>query len=320
MMATAVAALLGASSCSAAARTTVHYRTVTVDGLQIFYREAGKPGAPTLILLHGRETSSREFERIIPLLGGKYHVIAPDLPGFGESSAPAPAQFAYTFDHLTQVTRDLLVVLGISRYGLLMHDWGVSVGFRLAAADPAKVTILAVQNGVICKDPSKPKVWLDPFWERRDAAAEARLRNSYEVTTRIKYHKLGAVDPEAIPPEAWIVDQYHLDQPGRKDIQVELMYAFGHEDARYAEWRSYLRAHRPPLLILWGKDSPVYSPDDADCYKHADPAAQVHMFSGGHFLLDERSPEAARLVLALDPVRRQRAVPLIYRRPPPIGQ
>ena len=319
-IATAALSTALGSPTPAAPSPAVHYRTASVDGLQIFYREAGNRNSPVLVLLHGRETSSHEFRDIIPLLAEKYHVVAPDLPGFGESSAPAAAQFVYSFDHLGAVTADFLKSLKIDRYGLIMHDWGVFVGFRLATRAPEKISMLVVQNGIICEQPNKPRVWLDDFWERRDTAAEARLRNSYRVATRIKYHKVGAANPDGIAPESWIADQYHLDQPGRQDIQVELTYDFGHQNAHFAEWQAYLRDRRPPLLVLWGKDSPVYSPSDVDCFKKADPAAQVHMFSGGHFVLDERYSEAARLVLALDPARPRTAVPLIHVRPPPFGQ
>ena len=159
------------------------------------------------------------------------------------------------------------------------------------------------------------------FWERRDGAAEARLRNSYRVATQINLHKVGAANPDGdfVFPESWIADQYHLDQPGRQDIQVELTYDFGHQNAHFAEWQAYLRDRRPPLLVLWGKDNQVYSPSDADCYKKADPAAQVHMFSGGHFV-STNNLEAARLVLALDPARPRKAVPLIHVRPPLFGR
>lgn len=299
-----IAAALAASphASLAAAPAPIHYRTAKVDGIDLFYREAGPKDAPVLVLLHGRQTSSHMFRELIPLLATRYRVIAPDLPGFGQSGAPPPAQFAYTFDHLGAVVRDLLRDLHVGSYGLVMHDWGVPLGFRLAVAAPKQVRLLVVQNGVICEDPDRGPVWLDPYWETRDAAAETRLRNSYRLATTIKYHQIGAASPDRVSPDGALLDQYYLDQPGRKDIQAELMYDFGRSNrALQPQWRRYLAQYRPPLLVLWGKDSPVYSPGYADCYTKADPNAAVHFYKGGHFLLDEYAEDAARRILAVRP-------------------
>jgi pimeloyl-ACP methyl ester carboxylesterase len=152
---------------------------------------------------------------------------------------------------------------------------------------------------VICEDAKRERVWLDPYWEKRDPAAETRLRNSYRLQTTIKYHQIGASDVADIAPDTWSLDQYYLDLPGRKDIQAELMFNFGREHARYDEWQAYLKRHRPPLLVLWGRDSPVYSEFHAYCYKTADPAADIHFYKGGHFLIDEHAEDAAKRILAL---------------------
>jgi pimeloyl-ACP methyl ester carboxylesterase len=175
----------------------------------------------------------------------------------------------------------------------------VPLGFRLASAAPEQISILVVQNGEICDDPNRETVWLDSYWEKRDPAAETRLRNSYRLQTTIKYHQMGASDSTAVSPDTWILDQYYLDQPDRKDIQAELMYDFGRNKAHHAEWQRYLTQHRPPLLVLWGKDSPVYSPFHAECYRKANPAVLVHFYAGGHFVLDEYAQDAAKRILDL---------------------
>ena len=301
IMAFSAAALL--LSQSALAGPPVRYRTAAVDGLTIAYREAGPADGPVLVLLHGRQTASHMFQALIPPLAEHYHVIAPDMPGFGQSSAPAPSEFAYNFDHLAEVTRAFLKDRGVDRFGLVMHDWGVSVGFRLAAAAPRSISLLVVQNGVICDDPKRERVWLDPYWETRDPAAEARLRNSYRLQTTIKYHQIGARDAANIAPDAWALDQYYLDLPGRKDIQAELMFQVGREHSHYGEWQAYLKRYRPPLIVLWGRDSPVYSEFHANCYKTADPAADIHFYNGGHFLFDEHAEDAAKRILALAPAK-----------------
>lgn len=296
----ALAALM-AISVPAAATPETRYRVVKVENVDIFYREAGPPEGPVLLLLHGRQTSSHMYRELIPLLARRYRVIAPDLPAFGQSGTPAAKEFAYTFDHLATVAAALLKNLGIDRYGLVMQDYGVGIGFRIAAAAPERVSLLVVQNGEICEPPKREPLWLDAFWEKRDPVAEQRLRNSYRLGTTVKYYRVGAEQPERVSPDAWTLSQYYLDQPGRHDAQVELMHDFPSNVALYPAWQTYMRRHRPPTLILWGKDSPIYSVERAACYSDANPRAVVRLYSGGHFMLEEHAADAAAEILKLEP-------------------
>jgi pimeloyl-ACP methyl ester carboxylesterase len=293
------ALLLSTSAAAKAEPTTISYHSAKVEGVEIFYREAGAHGAPVLLLLHGRQTSSHMFRDLIPIIAKRYHVIAPDLPGFGQSGTPPLSEFAYTFDHLASVAEGLLKALSIENYGLVMQDYGVAVGFRMASAAPERINSLVIQNGEICEAKEKQQLWLSPFWEKRDPAAEQRLRNSYRLATTIKYYQLGAAKPETISPDAWALSQYYLDQPGRHDAQVELMHDFPSNVARYPAWQDYLRKHKPPTLVLWGKDSPIYSVERIQCYREANPDAVVRIYSGGHFLLEEHAAAAGAEILKL---------------------
>jgi pimeloyl-ACP methyl ester carboxylesterase len=296
------ATLLAILFATPANASLIHYRTVAVENVPIFYRDAGAPGRPVLILLHGRQTSSHMFRALIPLLAAHYRVIAPDLPGFGQSGTP-DASFSYTFDHLGAVVTEFIAAIGVSRYGLVMQDFGVPIGFRVATAAPARITLIVAQNGVICERPNREPPWLAPFWANRDPATETRLRNSFRLRTTIRYYQLGASHSDAISPDSWALSQYYLDQPGRQDQQVELVHDMPSNDAHFAAWQAYLRAYRPPTLILWGRDSPIYSLAHIDCYRNANPRTIVRLYAGGHFMLEEHAAEAAGEILRMRPIR-----------------
>jgi pimeloyl-ACP methyl ester carboxylesterase len=281
----------------------VRNRSIQVEGVNLFYREAGPADAPVLLLLHGRQTSSHMYRNLIPLLAARYRVIAPDLPGFGQSDTPDSGAFTYSFDHFAAITRELLERLAVRRFGLVMQDFGVPVGFRLAVAAPERIDLIVVQNGVICEPVNRQPVWLDAFWANRDPAAEQRLRNSYRLATTIRYYQAGAHDLQRISPDAWILSQYYLDQPGRHDAQVELMHDFASNFARYPAWQEYLRRYRPRTLVLWGRNSPIYSPEQAECFRQANPHAVLRFYDGGHFLLEEYGETAAAEILSLRPLR-----------------
>lgn len=277
-------------------RATLRYDTVKVDGLDIFYREAGNRDAPTLVLLHGFPSSSRMYETLMPLLADRYHVLAPDYPGFGHSSAPAPQDFAYTFDHLAQVIERWLDALQLDRFALFVQDYGGPVGMRLAEARPHAISALIVQNAVAHDE------GLGPLWETRKAfwrdraAHEAALREnlvSFEAT-RLR-HVGHSPNLERYDPDAWFDEFAFLSRPGQVDIQTELFYDYRNNVAAYPRWQAWLRAHRPPLLVLWGRHDPSFTVEGAWAWQRDVPEAEVHLLDAGHFALDEAVDEAAHL-------------------------
>ncbi len=287
-----------ATDVALGAEAVVGSRVLTIDGADVFVREAGSPAAPALVLLHGNPSSSHMFRGIIPVLARRFHVIAPDYPGFGYSSAPPKEKFAYTFDHYAAVVRAVMDKLGVDRFGLVMQDYGVPVGFRLAVATPQKILFLVVQNGQICPPLHDEPSWLDPFWDHRDAAAETRLRNSYVLRATKLYYTLGAHDPGALSPDAWTVDQFSMDQPGSKDARTEITYDYPSNVRSWPRWQQYLRDSQPPTLVLWGKNDPLFTVDQSECYAKNNPRNTVaKYFDGGHFMLEEHGDEAAQDIL-----------------------
>ncbi|MCC8404625.1 alpha/beta hydrolase [Paraburkholderia sp. MMS20-SJTN17] len=277
-------------------RGTIRYATLQIDGLNIFYREAGHSDAPAVVLLHGFPSSSRMYETLIPLLADRYHVLAPDFPGFGHSSAPAPQSFAYTFDHLAEVIERWLDALQLERYALFMQDYGGPVGFRLAQARPAAISALVVQNAVAHEEGLGP-LWdtRKAFWRDR-AAHEAALREnliSFEAT-RLR-HVGHSPNPQRYDPDAWCDEYAFLCRPGQVDIQTELFYDYRNNVAAYPRWQAWLRARRPPLLVVWGRHDPSFAVEGAHAYQRDVPDAEVHLIDAGHFALDEATDEVAHL-------------------------
>ena len=266
---------------------TMH-RTVKVDGLDIFYREAGPKDAPTILLLHGFPTSSRMFSNLIPALADRYHLVAPDYPGFGNSSMPTPEEFDYTFDNLADVIDGFTRKLGLDRYSLYVMDYGAPVGFRLAAKHPERVQALIVQNANAYEE-GLGKFW-DPFrvyWKDRTDENAQPLKGFLNVEATKWQYTHGTRQPEAISPDAWIVDQYFQDRPGNKDIQLRLFYDYGSNPPLYAEWQAYFRAHQPPTLVIWGKNDVIFPASGAHPYKRDLKSVMFHLLDTGHFALEE---------------------------------
>jgi pimeloyl-ACP methyl ester carboxylesterase len=277
-----------------------HHRFATVHGRQIFYREAGDPASPTLLLLHGLPTSSQMFRDLIPLLADRFHVIAPDYIGFGHSDAPLRDQFTYSFDALADHVAGLIDVLGISSYTLYMQDYGGPVGFRLFSAAPEKVTGFIIQNAnaYIEGVGDGPKAVLLPLWADRNAQTEQPAREfvSLEGT---KFHWLvGAKNPEAINPDNWVLDQALLDRPGVQDYQVDLLYDYRNNLALYPVWQAAFRAHQPKTLIIWGQHDPFFLPPGANGYLNDLPDARLVWLDAGHFVLDENAATVAHEIKA----------------------
>jgi pimeloyl-ACP methyl ester carboxylesterase len=283
----------------ASTRASIRYRTVAIDGLDIFYREAGPRDAPVLLLLHGFPSSSRMYETLLPLLAERYRLVAPDYPGFGHSSAPAPDAFDYTFDRIADIVGRFTQALELERYALFVQDYGGPVGFRLAEAHPERVTALIVQNAVAHAQGLGP-LWetRKAFWQQRSQHESALRANllSFEAT-RLRHVGLSP-HPERYDPDTWHDEFAFLTKPGQIDIQTSLFYDYRTNVERYPQWQRYLREHRPPTLVLWGKYDPSFTVAGAHAYRHDVPDAQVHLLDAGHFALDEACDEIADLTLA----------------------
>jgi pimeloyl-ACP methyl ester carboxylesterase len=276
---------------------TTTYHRLAVDGVGIFYREAGRKDAPTIVLLHGFPSSSREFDTLLPLLAPRYHLIAPDFPGFGQSDAPPPSSYAYTFDHLAKTTGDFLDQLGIDRCAFLLHDYGGPVGFRVMLARPERVQALIVQNanayeeGLGAKWTGIAKYWADP--NAHPDVIDAFM--SWAATEQ--RHTLGTAHPERYNPDTWTDEFAHLSRPGQREIQADLLYDYRTNVALYPAWQAWLSAHKPPTLVVWGRNDPSFIAAGGDAYKRDLPDAEIHQLDAGHFALDEQNDEIARLIL-----------------------
>jgi pimeloyl-ACP methyl ester carboxylesterase len=280
--------------------TTVFYRTLNLDGLEIFYREAGPRNAPTVLLLHGFPSSSHMFRNLIPMLADKYHVVAPDFPGYGESSAPPVDEFDYSFEGLTTVTDKFAEQLNLSSYALYLSDIGASVGFRLAVIHPERVTAMIVQNGdahaeAINKEFAKG---LFAYWEDRSEKNAQGLLDWLLTIEGTKWHYLhGVRDPSKISPDNWVIDQANQDRPGNKEIQLAILYNAKRNLDAYAEWQEYFRERQPPVLIAWGKNDGIFTVEGAELFKKDLPNAELHLLDTGHFALEEEGNRIGSLML-----------------------
>jgi pimeloyl-ACP methyl ester carboxylesterase len=285
----------------AADAPVVYYRTVQIEGLDIFYREAGPKEAPTVLLLHGFPTSSFMFRNLIPQLAGRYHVIAPDYPGFGQSSAPDAATFHYTFDHLASIVDKFTQALELKKFTLYVQDYGAPIGYRVASAHPERIAGIVAQNGNAyvegLPDPYwKPirEYWADPSPAARDRIAGAALtlegfRSQYLI---------GVKDLSAISPDTWTLDLANVNRPGNKDIQLDLLLNYQSNLALYPKWQEYFRTSQPPMLIVWGKNDVCFPAAGAEAYKRDVKDLDFHLLDSGHFALEDSVDEIAALMLA----------------------
>jgi pimeloyl-ACP methyl ester carboxylesterase len=275
------------------------YQTIEVDGRSIFYREAGNPEAPGLLLLHGFPSSSRMFEPLFTLLADAFHLVAPDYPGFGHSEAPDPSSFDYTFDTIARVVDRFTEHLGFNRYHLFVQDYGGPVGFRLATAHPDRVASLVIQNAVAHEDGLGP-LWRTrrAFWADR-ASNEAALRANFLSFEATRQRHVGT-SPNVwrYDPDLWTDEFAFLSRPGQADIQMDLFYDYRTNVASYLAWQQWLRRYQPPLLVMWGRFDPSFQVDEAEAYRRDVPDAEVHVLDAGHFALDEQPALVARLTRA----------------------
>lgn len=274
------------------------YQSVQVQGLKLFYREAGSKSAPTVLLLHGFPSSSRMYDKLIPMLAVRYHVVAPDYPGFGHSDAPDPAIFDYTFGHLASVIEALTKQLGLQRYTLFMQDYGGPVGFRLALMHPERIHAMVIQNAVAHEEGLGP-LWATrrQYWADRPAFADPLRANLISFEAARQRH-LGT-DPhtELYDPDLWTDESAFLSRPGQDRIQEDLFYDYRTNVASYPQWQAYLKTHQPPLLVIWGKYDPSFVEPGAWAYQNDVPSAEVHLLDAGHFAMDTKALQVADLTL-----------------------
>jgi pimeloyl-ACP methyl ester carboxylesterase len=275
------------------------YRTVKVDGVSIFYREAGPKGAPTLLLLHGFPSSSRMFEPLFARLSDGYHLVAPDYPGFGHSDWPAPNTYAYTFDHIAEVMDHFTAALGLSHHTLYMQDYGGPVGFRMALAHPERVQALIIQNAVAHNE-GLGAIWATrrAFWADRRVHEDALRDNLLSLTATKTRHVGNDPKVELYDPDLWTDEHAFLNARGQARIQLDLFYDYSTNVAAYPKWQAWLRKTQPRLLVLWGKHDPSFDPGESERFGKDVPKAEVHVLDAGHFALDTRAEEMAALVRA----------------------
>jgi pimeloyl-ACP methyl ester carboxylesterase len=273
------------------------YRTLQVDGLSIFYREAGPKNAPALLLLHGLPSSSRMFEPLFARLSDRYHLIAPDYPGFGHSDWPDPKKFAYTFDRIAQVMNHFIEALGLSHFTLYMQDYGGPVGFRMLLAHPERVEALIVQDAV-AHNTGLGENWQTrrAFWADRAANESALRTNLLSLETTKARHAGNDPGVERHDPDLWRDEYYFLNQPGQAEIQSDFFYDYRTNVEAYPQWQAWMREKQPRLLVIWGKYESSFDPSEPEAYRRDVPKAEVHIVDGGHFALDTAADEIARLV------------------------
>ena len=274
-----------------------YYRTTQIDGLKIFYREAGPKHAPTLLLLHGLPTSSRQFEPLFARLADSYHLVAPDYPGFGQSDWPDPKNFNYTFDALAGVMTRFTEKLGLGKYSLYMHDYGGPVGFRMILAHPERIESLIIQDAA-GHDEGLGSNWKKrrEFWEHRTQNERALRENLLSLETTRRRHVGDDPDVERYDPDLWNDEFRFLNAPGQADIQSDLFYDYRTNVASYPKWQEWMRKNTPRLLVVWGKHDLSFDLGEPDRYRKDVPGAEVHVLDAGHFALDTKADEIAELV------------------------
>ena len=276
----------------------IHFKKVPIEGVSIFYREAGEPKAPAVLLLHGFPTSSHMFRGLIPLLANRYHVVAPDLPGFGFSDAPDRGRFTYTFERLAEVIDRFTAALRLERYALYVFDYGAPVGFRLARRHPERVTAIVSQNGNAYEE-GLSDGWspIQRYWKEPTAENRTALRDFLTPeATRLQYVH-GVPDETLVAPESYALDAALLSRPGNADIQLDLFLDYRSNVAAYGDFHAYFRAHRPPFLATWGRHDPFFLPAGAEAFRRDLPEAEIHFYETGHFALETHAGEIGAAIL-----------------------
>jgi pimeloyl-ACP methyl ester carboxylesterase len=292
--------------------TKIKNQSIIVDGQKIFYREAGdKENTPTILLLHGFPTSSHMFRNIIPALADKFHLVAPDYPGFGYSSMPSLDEFEYTFDHIADIVDKFITKIGVEKYSLYLMDYGAPVGFRLAVKHPEKIEALIVQNGN-AYDEGLGQFWepLRAFWVEPSENNKNALKKFLTMEATRWQYTHGVKNEYAISPDNWIHDQLLLDRPGNNEIQLQLFYDYKSNPPQYPQWQEYFRKYQPPTLVVWGKNDVIFQKEGAIPYQRDLKNIQIHLLNTGHFALEEEGDLISKLISAFLLTNRK-AVPLI---------
>lgn len=264
------------------------YRTVSIDGLDIFYREAGSCSNPTILLLHGFPTSSHMFRNLIPALADRFHLVAPDYPGYGNSSAPTVNEFDYTFDHLAEIVEKFITAIDLKKYSLYVMDYGAPVGYRIAAKYPERVQALIVQNGNAYEEGLR-EFWepIKAYWQDKSPENAEKLKYLFTLEATKWQYTNGVRNLEAISPDTWTIDQHFLDRSGNEAIQLALFYSYGSNPPLYPQWQEYFRKYQPPTLIVWGKNDYIFPVEGAYPYQRDLKDVEFHLLDTGHFALEE---------------------------------
>ena len=274
--------------------STLKYRTADVDGFKVFYREAGAAAAPKLLLLHGFPSASHMFRDLIPLLADRFHIVAPDLPGFGLSDMPARERFKYTFDNVASVIDRFTEVVGFSRYAVYIFDYGAPTGLRLAVEHPDRITAIISQNGNAYED-GLSEGWnpIRAYWKDSSEANRTALRGFLAPGTTQWQYTHGVTDPTTVSPDGYSLDNFYLARPGADEVQLDLFGDYKSNVALYPTFQKYFKTHKPPLLAVWGKNDPFFLPAGAEAFKRDIPNAVVRFLDTGHFALETHAAEVA---------------------------
>lgn len=274
--------------------TNITYRTASVDGLKIFYREAGPASAPTLLLLHGFPTSSHMFRNLIPLLADRYHIVAPDLPGFGQSDMPARDAFTYTFAKSADVIGRFTEVVNLKRFAVYIFDYGAPVGLRIAIKHPERITAIISQNGNAYEE-GLSDGWnpIQAYWREPTKAHRDALRTFLSPETTFWQYTHGVSDPSVVSPDGYSLDNFYLARPGAHEAQLDLFLDYASNVALYPQFQAYFRNRQPPLLAVWGRNDPFFLPAGAEAYKRDIPGSDVRFLDTGHFALETHCAEIA---------------------------
>lgn len=277
--------------------SSIAYRHANVDGFKVFYREAGRPGAPKLLLLHGFPSSSHMFRDLIPMLADRFHIVAPDLPGFGQSDMPSRSSFAYTFDNLANVIDRFTETIGFDRFALYVFDYGAPTGFRLALGHPERITAIISQNGNAYEE-GLSDGWnpIRAYWQDGSPASREALRALLTHETTVWQYTHGVHDTASVSPDGYSLDDFYLSRPGADDIQLDLFRDYRSNVALYPAFQQYFHTHQPPFLAVWGKNDPFFLPAGADAFRRDMPDAVVRFFDTGHFALETHAAEIAAAI------------------------